>query len=66
MTQIVARLTPEGSLSGYTIVERPQEKSLHQHEKGKEDLMRVLTPHFANVTVFETIFPDRHNLYFWA
>lgn len=28
--------------------------------------LRFLTPHFTNVRVFETIYPDRHNLYFWA
>jgi hypothetical protein len=30
------------------------------------DLKRFFTPHFKNVTVFETIFPERHNLYFWV
>lgn len=63
------RLGKAGVLSGYTIVERAQGKSLHQHEyefKSKEDLLRFLTPWFQNVTVFETIYPSRHNLYFWA
>ena len=58
-----------GILSGYTIVERPEGKSLEHHEyefKGMEDLKRFLTPWFKNVIVFETIFPSRHNLYFWA
>lgn len=57
-----------GVLSGCTIVER-EKKSLEQHEyefKDKEDLKRFLTPYFANVIVFETIYDDRHNLYFWA
>jgi hypothetical protein len=31
-----------------------------------DDLKRFLSPHFRNVKVFETIFPSRHNLYFWA
>ncbi len=31
-----------------------------------QDLKRFLTPHFKNVRVFETIYPERHNLYFWA
>lgn len=66
---ITTRLRPNGILSGYTIVERAEGKSLHHHEyefKSKEDLAEVLKPHFRNVTVFETIYPDRHNLYWWA
>ena len=60
--------TKKGILSGYTIVER-EKKSLEQHEhefKNKDDLKRFLTPYFENVVVFETIYDDRHNLYFWA
>jgi hypothetical protein len=30
------------------------------------DLKRFLSPHFKNVTVFETVYAERHNLYFWA
>ncbi|MAE65515.1 MAG: hypothetical protein CMJ18_14690 [Phycisphaeraceae bacterium] len=67
---IRSRLAPGGILSGYTIVERGDgEKSLSHHEyefKSKQDLMRFLEPHFAHVTVFETIYEHRHNLYFWA
>jgi hypothetical protein len=70
MTNIKQRLTPDGVLSGYTLVERGDgQKHIHQHEyefKGMADLERFLTPHFKSVRVFETIFPDRHNLYFWA
>ncbi len=70
MRDIRSRLAPDGVLSGYTIVEREDgEKSLSHHEyefRDKADLMRFLAPHFANVTVFETIYPERHNLYFWA
>jgi len=69
MVDLKDRLTPEGVLSGYTIVERADGKSLDDHEyefKSKEDLRRFLTPHFTNVTVFETVYPSRHNLYFWA
>ncbi|MEO5616439.1 MAG: class I SAM-dependent methyltransferase [Candidatus Eisenbacteria bacterium] len=70
LLNIKERLAPEGILSGYTLVERADgKKSLSHHEyefRGKADLARVLEPHFRNVTVFETIFPARHNLYFWA
>jgi len=70
LKDIKSRLTSEGILSGYTIVEKSDgTKSLSHHEyefKSKEDLLRFFTPHFKNVTVFETIYPSRHNLYFWA
>lgn len=66
---IKTRLHENGILSGYTIVERTDGKSLSLHEyefKDKEDLLNFLSPHFNNVTVFETIYPSRNNLYFWA
>lgn len=67
---IKSRLTDDGILSGYTIVERADgTKSLSHHEyefKGKEDPLRFFQPHFRNVTVFETEYPERTNLYFWA
>jgi len=67
--KIKDRLKPEGVLSGYTIVERADGKSLEQHEyefKSMADLKRFFTPLFKNVLVFETVYPQRHNLYFWA
>lgn len=70
MANIKRRLTSDGILSGYTLVERHDgKKHLHQHEyefKDMNDLKSFLTPHFKNVRVFETIYPSRHNLYFWA
>ena len=70
MREIARRLGPAGVLSGYTIVERSDGmKSLSHHEnefRDKADLMRFFQPYFRSVTVFETIYPDRHNLYFWA
>jgi SAM-dependent methyltransferase len=70
MTDIKRRLIPGGVLSGHTIVERPDgQKMLPHHEyefRSKEDLARFFAPHFKNVRVFETIYPERHNLYFWA
>lgn len=70
LRNIKNRLTPGGVLSGYTIVERRDGlKSLSHHEyefKDKADLLRFLVPHFRNVRVFETLYPERHNLYFWA
>ena len=69
MLDIKNRLVSNGILSGYTIVERPEGKSLKQHEyefKDKQDLLRFLTPHFKHAKVFETIYSDRHSLYFYA
>lgn len=43
--------------------------SLKQHEyefADKEDLKRFFVPYFKNVIVWETIYEDRHNLYFMA
>lgn len=70
LKNVKQRLRPSGILSGYTIVERSDGvKSLSHHEyefKNKEDLLNMLTPYFRRVTVFETIYPERHNLYFWT
>jgi SAM-dependent methyltransferase len=70
MAGIKQRLKPSGILSGYTIVEQESgEKHIHQHERefrSKQDLAQFFTPHFANVKVFETIHPTRHNLYFYC
>lgn len=69
MENIKHRLGVTGILSGYTIVERAEGKQLEQHEyefKSKEDLMRFLSPWFTHVKIFETIYSERHNLYFYA
>lgn len=59
----------KGILSGHTITKRPEGKSLEQHEyefENMQDLRSFFTPYFKNVTVFETIYKERHNLYFYA
>lgn len=70
ISRIKSRLKRGGIVSGYTIVERQDgKKSLSHHEyefKDKQDLQHFFTPYFKNVTVFETVYPNRHNLYFWA
>lgn len=70
MGSIKIRLKPDGVLTGYTIVELPTGiKSLSHHERefmSKEDLKSFFEPHFKNIKVFETIYPVRHNLYFYA
>jgi len=71
MINIKERLSKKnGIYSGTTMVEKADgRKSLEQHEyefKSKADLKRFLDPYFKNVIVFETIYPSRHNLYFWA
>ncbi|MGK5091294.1 class I SAM-dependent methyltransferase [Deltaproteobacteria bacterium TL4] len=70
MGNIRHSLTPDGILSGYTIIEKSEgvkQHSLHEYEfKSKNDLARFLTPYFANVKVFESEYTSRHNLYFYA
>ncbi len=70
MANIKKRLGATGMLSGHTMAEAADGKfALPHHEyefKSKDDLARFFRPHFRNVKVFETIYPDRHNLYFWA
>jgi SAM-dependent methyltransferase len=67
--EIKARLRPGGVLSGYTVCERETGKQHPDHEyefRSKPDLARFFDGHFKNVLVFETVYPDRHNLYFFA
>jgi SAM-dependent methyltransferase len=69
MDNMKSRLTDDGILSGHTIVEKSGGKALSHHEyefRNKEDLLRFIAPHFQNAMVFETIYPERHYLYFWA
>ncbi len=69
MVMITERLGTNGILSGYTIVEQADGPGHHEHEyefHSKEDLMRFLSPYFKHVRIFETIYPTRHNLYFFA
>ena len=69
MRGIKDRLAPEGILSGHTVTALAGVHQLSHHEyefEGKEDLLRFFTPFFAHVLVFETEYPGRHNLHFWA
>ena len=69
MTRIKGIMTSEGILSGCTIAERAGGKQLVHHEyefKSKEDLLRFFTPHFRTAKVFETFYPNRQTLYFYA
>jgi len=69
LSRVKERLLPGGVFSGYTIAARSELRSLihHEHEfRNKEELLAVLRPFFYNVTVFETQFPERDNLYWWA
>lgn len=70
LKKISEKLVENGVFSGYTIVEKADgQKSLDHHEyefKSKEELQALLKAYFRNVIVFETIYPSRHNLYFWA
>ena len=69
MEKIKSVLSPQkGILSGHTVCEIG-EKMIEQHEyefKNMQDLRRFFLPYFKNVIVWETIYSDRHNLYFMA
>jgi hypothetical protein len=60
------RLAPGGIMSGYSIVQQVLYREWKYAFKTKEDLLRVFQRYFCNVRVFETIYPGRHNLYFYA
>lgn len=71
MSRIKDVLEDNGILSGYTIKEdhHHEGKMLHQHEyefHSKEDLARFFQPHFKNVQIIETVYPERVNYYFYA
>lgn len=69
MADIKSRLAEGGILTGYSILEFGQGQFLHGNRydfKSKKDLLRFLRPHFRNVHVLETVYPSRHNLYFYA
>jgi SAM-dependent methyltransferase len=66
---IKQRLNQDGILCGYTLLGKEEAKAFSHHEyefKSKEELLRCLTPYFKYVSVFETIYLERTNFYFWA
>ena len=66
MREIRVRIRRGGVFSGCAIV---QQAVLPEHVhffRGKDDLMSFLSPYFSKVRVFETQYPSRHNLYFFA
>lgn len=63
------QLKPQGILSGYTIIGNEHGPSHDDHEyefKSKLELKKLLEKHFKHVLVFDTKYPDRHNLYFFG
>lgn len=59
----------QGVLSGHTVVDELMDENFYQHKiriTSKEELRDILKPHFRNVYVWETIYKERHNLYFFA
>jgi SAM-dependent methyltransferase len=67
---VKAALNEGGVFSGYTMAEDAVTAFTASGPQGlmqrKEQLLDLLKPYFANVTVFETLSPGRKNLYFWA
>lgn len=66
MRDIKARLGVDGVLSGYSIVQNYRHDEHKYIFRSKEDLLGFLQPYFRNVRIFETRYPSRHNLYFFA
>ena len=70
MKDIKKTLRHDGILSGYTIINTDKEKKLLSHHEreftSKDDLRSFFTPYFKNVYIFETHYPERSNLYFFA
>jgi SAM-dependent methyltransferase len=61
--------TPEGVLNGYTIIAHESGKSHpdHQHEFiSAEELKKLLGEFFPFVGTLETVYTERHNIYFRA
>lgn len=66
---IQSRLTADGILSGYTLIADPDGPGHDDHEnefESKNELSTLLKQHFKHVVVFDTKYPERHNLYFFA
>jgi ubiquinone/menaquinone biosynthesis C-methylase UbiE len=60
---------PQGVLNGYTLISREPAMSHpdHQYEfRSAEDLKQILMEFFPFVGTTETVYPERHNLYFRA
>ena len=70
MAEIRTCLGAVGILSGCTVADNGTGgKQLRYHErefKGREDLSAFLARWFKNVEVWETVYPGRRNLYFYA
>lgn len=77
LTSVRACLREGGVLSGYTLIEpridvrvKSGASDVFEHHRSvfyhRDDLVEVLKAVFPCVTVFETQFPKRTNLYFWA
>lgn len=70
---IKSRLSENGVFSGYNALFGSREidsfNAIQKHEidfKNIDSLKKYLLKFFKNVKVIETIYPSRHNMYFWA
>lgn len=69
MGRVKDSLAPGGRIIGSTLVQKGSDFRHDDHEyefSSKQDLARFLSPHFRNIQVIETTYPDRTNLYFFA
>jgi cyclopropane fatty-acyl-phospholipid synthase-like methyltransferase len=68
LNKIRGWLKPDGILTGYTLIDEP-EVTYHHHHLQFEDpdsLREMLHQVFPHVSVWETTYPSRRNLYFQA
>lgn len=66
LSELKRRMTPNGILSGFSIVQKILAEEHRQIFTSKQQLVDLLSPHFRNVHIVETSYPSRHNLCFYA
>lgn len=66
MKGISARLNEGGVLSGHVVLQEKFNEGQKYAFRNKADFMQFAHPYFKNIRTFESVYPDRRNLYFFA
>lgn len=66
MRSIKSRLAEGGILSGHAVIQQERNSGQKLAFKNRADFLSFLQPHFSRIRIFETIYPARHNIYFYA
>lgn len=64
--KIKLRLSGSGILTGYVVIQDLPRVGQKYAFRNKADLLELIKPHFSNIRTFETVYPTRHNLYFFC